>query len=548
MPGGSALDRGRAAFERRAWRSAHAELSIAESNEPLEPHDLERLAIASYLLAEDSEANAAWIRAHHGFIAQRQPARAAHCGFWLSVSSLLRGDAAQSQGWLERARRLLDEAGSDSADCVERGYLLVPEALMKLFQGNTASAGEAFVAVTRCGGRFHDSELRAFGLVGHGQASIRLGKAAEAAALFDEAMVAVAADEVSPIAAGILYCAMILECQCIGDVRRAREWTQALTKWCGAQPDLVSFRGRCLVHRSEILQLCGDWGGALAEAQRAREGAPSPADQGRACYQSAEIHRLCGKFELAEAMYREAAQRGIEPYPGLSLLRLAQGDIEAASASIRRVADEAHCSPGHERSHANVLAALVEILLATGEHAEAQRAAEQLTEIAAGLSAPLLDALAAQATGAVLLAHGDAKAALGPLRHTWTTWQELEAPYEAERVRVLIGRACEQLGDHDAARAHFEAARAVFERLGATPDAAALDSSTEGSSRAQALLSQREHEVLVLVARGKTNREIAGDLAISEHTVARHISNIFNKLGVTSRTAASAFAFEHGLI
>lgn len=545
----SLLHRGREAFARRVWREAHTRLSAAGRETELEPDDLERLATAAYLLAEDSEATSAWTRAHHGFVHQREPARAARCAFWLSITSLLRGEPAQAHGWVARARRMLDEAG---VACVERGYLCIPGGVMSLFRGDGANAHAAFAEATALAERFRDSELRAFGLLGQGQACIRSGQAAKGTELFDEVMVAVTAGELSPIAAGLVYCAVILECHSVADVRRAREWTKALAEWCGSQPDLVSFRGRCLVHRSEILQLGRDWAGAVAEARRAREQPSTLEARGSAFYQNGELHRLRGELAAAEEMYRQASQAGVEPQPGMSLLRLSQGDLEAAAASIRRVAEEASRGPGHERSRATILAALVEIMLAAGEVETARTAADQLSGIATGLPAPLLRALSAQAAGAVLLVEGEATAALVPLRDAWTIWQELEAPYEAERVRVLIGHACQELGDHDTAQAHFDAAGSVFERLGAAVDLRAV-SSRAVSSRADAAtpvaaLTQREVEVLGLVAAGKTNRQIAADLAISEHTVARHLSNIFNKLGVTSRTAASAFAFKHGLV
>jgi DNA-binding CsgD family transcriptional regulator len=541
------LEQGRAAFERRAWREAHASLSAAaeDTTEHLDlgPDDLERLAIAAYMCAEDAEASAAWTRAHHAFIDRHQPERAARCAFWLSMTSLLRAERAQAHGWVARARRLLDEI---DVDCVERGYLSASGGAMSLFGGDAANAHTAFVEVMEVAGRFGDSELRAFGLLGQGQAAIRAGDVAAAAAFFDEAMVEVTADQVSPITTGLVYCAVILECHSVADLDRAREWTAALAEWCGAQPDMVAFRGRCLVHRSEILQLGGDWEAAVAEAQRACAERATHGAKGRAFYQSAELHRLRGELDDAEAMYREASRAGVEPQPGMSLLRLAQGDRAAAAASIRRVADESKRGPGHERARADVLTAFVDIMLAVGDVDAARAAAEELGEIAARLPGRFISVLCRQAAGAVRLAGGDATGALAPLRDAWTLWQELDAPYDAARVRVLIARACEAAGDRDTAQAHLDAAVSVFERLGAVTDLEAL--SMRADAAGPAALSKRELEVLALVTAGKTNRQIAAELSISEHTVARHMSNIFDKLDVTSRTAASAFALKHGLV
>lgn len=548
MTRGDVLERGRASFGRRAWRDAYAQLTTTDRETPLELEDLERLATAAYLIGRDADSVEVWSRAHHVCVRRGDAVRAARCAFWLAFGLLFKGEQAQAAGWLARARRLLEDGRHD---CAERGYLLLPVGLQALGEGDARAAHTAFHQVAEIGDRFGESDLTTLGRLGCGQALIGLGKTGEGVALLDEAMVAVTDDEVSPVVSGIVCCAVILACQEIFDLRRAREWTAALSRWCASQPDLVLYRGQCLVHRAEIMQLHGAWSDALDAVQRARQQLSQPTTQpavGMAFYQQAELHRLRGEFAKAEAAYREATKWGRDPQPGLALLRMAQGQIEAATAAIRRAVDEAQ----GRVTRARVLAPYVEIALAVADVTAARAAAEELSEIAADLDAPFLHAVSTQALGAVLLAEGAASAALHALRRAWTAWQALEVPYEAARVRVRIGLACRALGDEDTAALELDAACWSFRQLGAAPDLAQVEALSRKAAvmapGAPGGLTPREVEVLRLVAEGKTNRAIAAALVISEHTVARHVQNIFAKLGVASRTAAGAFAFEHRLL
>jgi DNA-binding NarL/FixJ family response regulator len=534
-------ERARGAFDRRMWRDAFDQLSAAHREGRLGVEDLERLAVAAYMVGRDDACEDAWIEAHRAWSRGGEAERAASCAFWHALGLFFRGDLAPAMGWVARGGRVLEDSRGEG---VERAWLRMLTALPRLFEGD-ADVYSSFVDAGAIAERFADPDATMFARLCRGYALILQGRVAEGVALLDEVMVSITTDEVAPILAGIAYCQVIDLCQAVFDLRRAREWTEALTRWCDSQPDLVPFRGNCLVHRCEIFQLQGAWTDALESARQAREllaGPPAWDVLGSAYYQLAEIERLRGELREAEESYRQASLAGRDPEPGMSLLRLAQGRVDLALPAIRRALEEAEDPIARSR----LLPACVEVMLEAEDVAAARTAADELAGIAAQLDAPYLDALAADAAGAVILVEGDTRAALAKLRTAQRSWRELEVPHQAARVRVLIGVACRELGDDASAELEFEAARSVLEELGARPDLERL-ARIAGAPRPGGL-SRRESEVLTLVAAGKTNRAIATELFISEKTVARHVSNIFAKLGLSSRAEATAYAYKHGLV
>lgn len=545
MTADETLDRARDAYGRQAWSEAFAQLSAVDRDAALEPEDLERLATTAFLLGRDGESADVWARAHQGFLARGSVERAVRCAFYLASSLLGRGELARGGGWVARARRLLDDA---RLDCVEQGYLLVPAGFQCVVEADYPRAATTFAEAARQGARFGEPDLLALARHGQGRSLIRMGRTDDGLALLDEAMVAVDAGELSPIVVGEVYCGVLAGCLEAFDLRRAREWTAQMSRWCDSQPDLAAFTGQCLVRRSEILQLNGAWTEARDAAVRARERClhgPDQAAIGTAWYQQAELHRLRGEAEEAEESYRQASRCGRKPQPGLAQLRLAQGQVAAAATAIRLAMEEA----AEPRTRARLLPAYVEIVVAAGEVGAARSASDELAKMAVELDAPLLRALASQSRGAVLLAEGQAQAALADLRLAWRAWQEIDAPYETARVRVLVGVAYRALGDEDAAEMELDAARRVFRELGANPDLARLEALFRRPQPGSAAgLSGRELQVLRLVAAGRSNRAIAEQLFISERTVERHVSNIFLKIDVSSRAAATAYAYEHRLV
>ncbi len=533
------LEHGRECYGRRAWGDAYQALLCADQARALQSDDLDRLATAAFLTGHDLEFQRLQERLHRVHTEADDRPRAARCAYWLALFSLLRGEIGPANAWIARGQRLVEDR-----DCVERGYVLIAVAEQQLRDRQADAAHATASQAADVGECFDDADLTAGARHVQGRALIDQGDVVEGLKCLDETMLAVVADELSPAMTALMYCSVIDTCRQVHALGRAREWTSAFSRVCERQPDMTAFTGTCLVHRSEILQLQGAWPDALTEACRACERALR-ADRkppGAAFYQQAEIHRLRGEFAKAEDAYHSASDRGCEPQPGLALLRLAQGRTDAACAAIRRLTS----GPSDRLRRARLLPAYLEIMLAIGDLEDARRARDELQELGRVFDADALRALVAQTDGAIALAGGQAQAALDPLRRAFEQWQRLEAPYEAARVRVLIGQACRAVGDDEAAALEHKAARSEFERLGARPELARLDApSPAGQSTPGNPLTAREVQVLRLIAGGRTNKEIADTLCLSDRTVDRHVSNILGKLDVPTRAAAAVHAVHH---
>jgi DNA-binding CsgD family transcriptional regulator/tetratricopeptide (TPR) repeat protein len=541
---GGVLEHARASFAQRSWGDAYAQFVTADAATPLDLDDLEKLALAAYLTGHDEESTLAWTRAHHEALNRDEPQRAARNAFLIGSGLMFRGETAPGLGWFARGGRVLEGVG----ECAEQAWPRTWNAFAQMWGGDVEGAGPAFAESVTVGKRFNDADLVTMSRLGQGMCLVMLGQGPAGMALLDEVMAGVTSGEVSTMYAGIAYCTVIAGCSELFDLRRAKEWTAALSRWCDSQPDLVPYRGNCLVHRCELMQLEGAWTPAMKAARQACDQLSGPVrwdTLGSAYYQLGELHRLRGEFTEAEESYRKASESGRRPEPGLALLRLAQGRIDVATGVLRRALDETQEPPARAR----VLPAYVEIMIASGDVVSARAAADELGRIAEFLDAPYLRAVASSAAGAVLLAERDARSALRTLRVAESAWRGLDAPYETARVRVLIGLACSALGDPETSGLELDSARKVFEQLGAKPDIERLDvllRRTYGQTPAG--LTAREVEVLRLVASGKTNRTIARELGLSEKTVARHVHNSLTKIGVPSRAAATAYAYENGLI
>lgn len=466
--------------------------------------------------------------------------RAGQCAVWLYEHHCFRASPAIAGAWLRRARRAL---GTDE-DSVEFGALLLREAEVAHGQGDLVAAAELGERGATLGRQLRSADLEAEALQTLGRVLIDDGRPSEGLALLDEAMLFVFDGRLSPYSTGKVYCSLISACEQLSDLSRAAEWSTATARWAQRNPFSV-FPGLCRVHHASALQWQGQWAEAEAEATRACDelaGINVP-NAAAGWAEIGDIRRRLGDLDGAESAFLQADRLCAVPRAGLALLRLAQGRPDLAAAIVSEALEGAGWS---RLARAKLLPASAQIAIAAGDVTAAAESAQELETIADAFNSVGLQAAALSTRGRVQLAHGD-PAACATLRSAASRWTDLGVPYESATARTLLGQACRDQGDQPGAANAFEAARRLFDALGVGLDARSARSPGDPSPR-PAGLTVREAEVLLLVAAGRTNKQVAAALFLSDKTIARHLSNIFTKAEVSTRAAATAFAFEHGMM
>jgi DNA-binding CsgD family transcriptional regulator len=529
--------------DRTTWDEAYARFAATDPA-TLDVEQWESFAAAAFWTGRPRESIIARQRAYALHRDGGDDARAAHSAWLLFVSHFDLDDLAAAGAWLKRAQR---HVGS-LPDAVERGYVALGDADWRLFHGELEDALTSARTATASGRRCHDGDLEALGLAAEGRVLVATGDVPAGLAKLDEAMVAVIGDELGAFATGRVYCLLLYTCQELADVRRAAEWTELAMGWCAERGHDSWYPGLCRLHQCEVRSLRGDWSTAEREALKAADELALYGDYlvADGQYLVGEIRRRKGQYAAAADAFRRAHEHGRDPQPGLALLRLAEGHADDAAVALRVALGGAAAKTPLRRGR--LLAAQVQVELRLEQVDAAAAAAAELTRLADANRSPLLRAMAGFATGSVLLGRGEPADALPLLQDSCAISRELSCPYEMGETRVLVGLATRQLGDEGTAALELEAAKELFTRLGAAPAVVRVEELLGATAQSAGGLTSRELEVLRLIAQGRSNREIAAQLVISEHTVARHVSNILRKLGVASRSAATTFAHEHDLM
>lgn len=530
----------RAAFERHQWGLARAGFLAARASHELSAQDMAALADAAWWQGAIDESTSAMEEAYrlwlHGDVPQ--PPAAAMVALDLAFSWFLRGEEGMGSGWMARAQRLL----ADEPPCVEHVYLRLVGIEGAIAAGDYPAAREAARSVAGEARRYGDETLEALALVSDGVAAIKHGDVRDGLSVLDAAMLPVVAGRVRPAFAGSIYCTLMSICHELADLRRASQWTDATARWCDGFDHAVMFVGVCRMHRAQLLQVQGAWAEAESEIALVCEelARMNVVAVGMAHYELGEVRRCRGDLAGAEAAYGDAHRYGRDPHPGLALVWIAQGRIHAAAAAL----DATLRCTVDPLARTSLWAALVEAAVGTGDLQTARMAADELDRAAVTYGSSGLNAAAQLARGRVLLADGDPGGAAESLATARRQWHDIGAPYQVAQARLLLSDALARQGNDEAAARERAAARAVLAELGVEPSRSPRGDRTTRPGG----LTRRESEVLGLVARGMSNREVAAALVLSDKTIARHLANVYTKLGVTSRTAAAAFAHEHGLI
>jgi DNA-binding CsgD family transcriptional regulator/tetratricopeptide (TPR) repeat protein len=562
----SGLGRARELHLESRWAEACEEFVAADRLEPLTAEDLERFAEAAQVLGRGEEAVKILRRAYEARVAAGEFDRAVTTAFWLWQALIINREYARANGWVAQVRRLAQERFAQEGPAQERpaqalpahvnppgsmaddGWLLVTDAYALIGLADYEAAAQLLARAAQLASRSGQTDLVAFATTVWGRALIKAGRLKDGLSRLDEAMLSVIDRDTSPRATSLLYCSAIATCHEAHEFARAREWTLALGAWLDSLAQLGgAYFGNCRIYRSRLMRLCGSWDEAVDEVAVVCDDLSGGYGQlvaGHAFYELGEMYRLLGNPEADDA-YRRAGKYGGPTQPGLALLRLAQDDIEPAVVGIRRALTE---TTGR-LERLELLTAGVTVMLAAGDLDAAQAAVDELALIAQVYDTAAVQTEVAAARGAVALAEGDAATALPLLRSAARWWREIEAPYAVATLTVLIALACRSLGDEEAAQLELESARATFTRLGARPDLYRVERLIHPAQPAGLHgLSAREIQVLRLIAAGRTNHAIATELFLSERTVHRHVSNIFDKLGVRSRAAAASYGIRHHLV
>lgn len=461
----TAVEAGRKALERHAWAEALTQLKQADAARELDAEGLEMLADAAWWMAEPAVSVAARERAYAGFVAAGDKHRATRAALRLALESANRNAMSTAQAWFVRAQKLV-EGDEDSAAF---GHVLFVRVLMGQRPTDVDEAVALGKRIAGLGERHGDADLQAFGAMAQGFALMSGGDVKGGFAHFDAATLAAAAGELSVWPTGWVYCSTITACLELADYRRASEWTEATTRWC-EQQSVTGFPGVCRVHRAEIVALRGAWAQAEQEARQACEELERYQIRLTAAegfYQLGEIRMHMGDLPAAKEQFRRAHELGKAPEPGMSLVRLAEGDAEGAGLSLHR----ALANAGEKPARARLLPAEIEVALTLGDRERARVASAELDAIAKTFGTPAMEAIAGLARGSLQLADGDADAADATLRSTLRMWVELDVPYEIARTRVLLAEVYRAQGDPTAATLELQSALAAFERLGARRDA-----------------------------------------------------------------------------